>query len=52
MSSEQKIAATNGRIDREIEAQADPVPKKAGEESVSPKLAAAAAIPVSGSGSW
>jgi YihY family inner membrane protein len=52
MSSEQKIAATNGRIDREIEAQADPVPKRAGEESVSPKLAAAAAIPVSGSGSW
>ena len=29
-----------------------PSPKKAGEESVSPKLAAAPAVPVGGSGSW
>jgi YihY family inner membrane protein len=48
MSSEQKVIATNGRSDREIEAQADPVPKKAGEESVSLQLAAAPALPVSG----
>jgi YihY family inner membrane protein len=52
MSSEQKIVATNGRSDREIEAQAVPVPQKAGEESVTPELAAAPAVPVSGSGSW
>ncbi len=43
---------TNGRSDREIEADAAAVPKKAGEESVSPKLAAAAAVPVGGNGSW
>src|ERR1700744_6219149 len=52
MSSEQEIVATNGRSNREMEAEAAPVPKKAGEESVSPKLAAAPAVPVSGSGSW
>src|SRR6201995_2152757 len=52
MSSEQEIVATNDRSNREIEAEATPVPKKAGEESVSPKLAAAPALPVSGSGSW
>lgn len=52
MSSEQKIVATNGRSDREVEAEAAPVPKRAGEESVSPRLAAAPAVPVSGSGSW
>jgi membrane protein len=52
MSSEQKVVATSGRSDREIEAEAAPVPKKAGEESVSPRLAAAAAVPVGGSGSW
>src|ERR1700733_2242902 len=52
MSSEQKIAAADGGSDREIEANEAPVPKKAGEESVSPKLAAAPAVPVSGSGSW
>lgn len=52
MSSEQKIVATNGRSGRETEAQEALVPKRAGEESVSPKLAAAPAVPVSGSGSW
>ena len=52
MSSEQEIVATNGRSNREMEAEAAPIPKKAGEESVSPKLAAAPAVPVSGSGSW
>ena len=52
MSSEQKGGAANGRSDREIEAEVAAVPKKAGEESVSPKLAAAPAVPVSGSGSW
>src|SRR6201995_852783 len=52
MSSEQEIVATNDRSNREIEAEATPVPKKAGEEFVSPKLAAAPAVPVSGSGSW
>jgi len=52
MSSEEKIVAANGRSEREIEAQASPVPQKAGEESVSPRLAAAPAVPVSGSGSW
>ena len=52
MSSEQKVVATSGRSDREIEAEAAPVPKQAGEESVSPRLAAAAAVPVGGSGSW
>src|SRR6201986_750064 len=52
MSSEQEIVATNGRSNREMEAEAAPVPKKAGEESVSPKLAAAPAVPVSGSGTW
>jgi YihY family inner membrane protein len=51
MSSEQKFVGTNGRSDREIEAEATPVPKKAGEESVSPELAAAPAVPVGG-GSW
>ena len=51
MSSEQKIAATNGLRDREVEAQETPVQKKAGEETVSPKLAAALAVPVS-AGSW
>lgn len=51
MSSEQKIAAASGS-DREIEANEAPVPKNAGEESVSSKLAAAPAVPVSGSGSW
>ena len=48
MSSEQKAIAINGRSDREIEAEAAPVPKRAGEESVSPKLAAAPALPASG----
>lgn len=52
MSSERKMVATNGRSDREAEAQAALVPKKAGEESVSPKLAAAPAVPVGASGSW
>ena len=52
MSSEQKIAPTNGRSDREIEAEEASPPKKAGEEAVSPKLAAAPAVPVGGSGSW
>src|SRR5579864_2043710 len=52
MSSEQKIVATSGRSDREIEAETTPVPQKAGEEPVSPKLAAAPAVPVGGSGSW
>jgi len=52
MSSEQKIAPTNGRSDREIEAEEASSPKKAGEEAVSPKLAAAPTVPVSGSGSW
>ena len=52
MSSERKVVATNDRSDREIEADAASVPKKAGEESVSPKLAAAAAVPVGGNGSW
>jgi len=49
MSSEQKIAPTNGPSDREIEAEIAPVVKKAGEESVSPRLDAAPAVPVSGS---
>src|ERR1700760_1429237 len=54
MSSEQEIVAANGRSNRQVEAEAEaaPVPKKAGEEFVSPKLAAAPAVPVSGSGSW
>ena len=52
MTSEQKVVATNGRSDREIEADAAPAPKKAGDESVSPELVAAPAVPVGGSGSW
>jgi YihY family inner membrane protein len=52
MSPEQKFVGTNGRSDREIEAEAAPVPTKAGDESVSPKLAAAPAVPVGGNGSW
>lgn len=51
MSSEQQASGTNGRTDREINAGAAAAPKKAGEESVSPKLAASPAIPV-GNGSW
>jgi membrane protein len=52
MSTEQKIAPTNGRSDREIEVQRTIAPKQAGEEAVSAELAAAPAVPVSGSGSW
>ena len=52
MTSEQKVVGTSGRSDREIEADAAPAPKKAGDESVSPKLVAAPAVPVGGSGSW
>src|ERR1700744_3595203 len=52
MSSEQKVIATNGRSDREIQAEAAPVTKKAGEESVSLRLPASPAVPVAGSGSW
>jgi YihY family inner membrane protein len=52
MSSEQKVLATNGRSDREIEAEEAAFPKQAGEEPVSPELAAAPAVPVSGSGTW
>jgi YihY family inner membrane protein len=52
MSPEQKAIAKNGRSDREIEADATPVPKKAGDESVSPGFAAGPAVPVPGSGSW
>ena len=52
MSFEPKGDATDGPSDREIEAEAAAVPTKAGEESVSSKLAAAPAVPVSGSGSW
>ena len=48
MSSEQKAVAINGRSDREIEAETAPAPKRAGEESVSSKLAAAPALPASG----
>ena len=49
MSSEQKIAAKSEPAHREAEAAAAPATKKAGDESVSPGLAAAAAVPVSGS---
>jgi YihY family inner membrane protein len=49
MTSERKIAPTNGRTDREIEAAENAVPKKAGEESVSLELAAAASVPAGGS---
>jgi YihY family inner membrane protein len=52
MSSEQQLSGTNGRSDREIAAETAAVAKKAGQESVSPKLAAAPAVPVGGSGSW
>jgi YihY family inner membrane protein len=52
MSSEQQSSGTNGRSDREIAAETATVPKKAGGESLSPKLAAAPAVPVLGSGSW
>lgn len=52
MSSEQRIGATNASSDREIAAEVASAPKKAGEESVSPELAADPAVPVSGSGSW
>ena len=52
MSSEQQISGTNGGSDREIAAETAAAPKKAGDESISPKLAAAPAIPVPGNGSW
>lgn len=52
MSSEPQVSGTNGRSDREIAAGTTTVSKKAGDESVSPKLAAAPAVPVAGSGSW
>jgi YihY family inner membrane protein len=52
MSSEQRLSGTKGPSDREIKAKAAPVPKKAGDESLSPKLAAAPAIPVVGNSSW
>ncbi len=52
MSPEQKIVGTTGRSGREIKAEATPVPKKAGEESVSPDLGAAPALRVDRDGSW
>ncbi len=51
MNSEKKFVGISGRSDREIEAEAALVPKKAGEESVSPKLDAAPAVPVGVNGS-
>lgn len=51
-SPEQKIAAPNGRSNREIEAESSPQPREAGQEPVSQALDAAPAVPVTGSGSW